>query len=39
LLAGFARIASADTQVGGTLPPPPDKLYGDLFVAVQTQQI
>ncbi|WP_118178597.1 alpha,alpha-trehalase TreA [Paraburkholderia phosphatilytica] len=29
----------ADTQVGGTLPPAPDILYGDLFVAVQTAQI
>ena len=39
LFAGFARVAGADTQVGGALPPPPDKLYGDLFVAVQTAQI
>jgi alpha,alpha-trehalase len=38
LFAGFARVASADTQIGG-LPPPPDQLYGDLFVAVQTAQI
>jgi len=41
-LAGLAIASSpcqADTQVGGTLPPPPDKLYGDLFVAVQTAQI
>ncbi|MBC8728622.1 alpha,alpha-trehalase TreA [Paraburkholderia sp. UCT2] len=29
----------ADTQVGATLPPAPDILYGDLFVAVQTAQI
>ncbi|HKT91851.1 MAG TPA: trehalase family glycosidase, partial [Paraburkholderia sp.] len=29
----------ADTQVGGPLPPAPDILYGDLFVAVQTAQI
>jgi alpha,alpha-trehalase len=39
LFAGFAHVASADTQVGGQLPPPPDQLYGDLFVAVQTAQI
>jgi alpha,alpha-trehalase len=41
-LAGLAITSSpchADTPVGGTLPPPPDKLYGDLFVAVQTAQI
>jgi alpha,alpha-trehalase len=38
LFAGFARVAGADTQVGATLPPP-DQLYGDLFVAVQTAQI
>ncbi|MGF6805371.1 alpha,alpha-trehalase [Paraburkholderia sp. Clong3] len=45
---GVACIASlvfasasclADTQVGATLPPAPDILYGDLFVAVQTAQI
>ncbi|RZF29758.1 alpha,alpha-trehalase TreA [Paraburkholderia sp. UYCP14C] len=36
----FASASSlADTQVGGTLPPAPDILYGDLFVAVQTAQI
>ena len=29
----------ADTQVGAPLPPAPDILYGDLFVAVQTAQI
>ncbi|MGF6660051.1 alpha,alpha-trehalase [Paraburkholderia atlantica] len=29
----------ADTQVGAALPPAPDILYGDLFVAVQTAQI
>ncbi|HEY2023748.1 MAG TPA: alpha,alpha-trehalase TreA [Paraburkholderia sp.] len=29
----------ADTQVGGALPPAPDILYGDLFVAVQTAQV
>ncbi|MBC8723526.1 alpha,alpha-trehalase TreA [Paraburkholderia sp. 31.1] len=45
---GVACIASlvfasasclADIQVGATLPPAPDILYGDLFVAVQTAQI
>ncbi|WP_233857912.1 alpha,alpha-trehalase TreA [Paraburkholderia sp. HD33-4] len=36
----FASASSlADTQVGATLPPAPDILYGDLFVAVQTAQI
>src|SRR5690348_6844702 len=29
----------ADTQIGSALPPAPDILYGDLFVAVQTAQI
>ncbi|WP_372342641.1 alpha,alpha-trehalase TreA [Paraburkholderia megapolitana] len=37
--AGFAGVCAADTQVGGALPAPPDQLYGDLFVAVQTAQI
>ncbi|WP_240766302.1 alpha,alpha-trehalase TreA [Paraburkholderia flava] len=37
--AGYASVCAADTQVGGTLPPAPDLLYGDLFVAVQTAQI
>ena len=39
IFAGFSPLAGADTQVGGQLPPPPDQLYGDLFVAVQTAQI
>ncbi|MEX3954833.1 alpha,alpha-trehalase TreA [Trinickia sp. EG282A] len=38
-LAFASATCFADTQVGGTLPPPPDVLYGDLFVAVQTAQI
>ncbi|HTH59699.1 MAG TPA: alpha,alpha-trehalase TreA [Paraburkholderia sp.] len=38
-LAFACASVFADTQVGGTLPPPPDILYGDLFVAVQTAQI
>ncbi|MGH8778328.1 alpha,alpha-trehalase TreA [Paraburkholderia sp.] len=37
--AGYAGLCAADTQVGSTLPAPPDQLYGDLFVAVQTAQI
>ncbi|WP_126877160.1 alpha,alpha-trehalase TreA [Paraburkholderia kururiensis] len=37
--ATAAGVAFADTQVGQPLPPPPDQLYGDLFVAVQTAQI
>jgi alpha,alpha-trehalase len=38
-LISLAGVCHADTQVGGTLPPAPDKLYGDFFVAVQTAQI
>jgi alpha,alpha-trehalase len=39
VLTCLSNVCFADTQIGGTLPPPPDKLYGDLFVAVQTGQI
>ena len=39
LLIGLSSVCHAVTQVGGTLPPAPDKLYGELFVAVQTAQI
>ena len=38
-LFGLSSLCHADTQVGGTLPPAPDILYGELFVAVQTAQI
>ncbi|MEA3118038.1 MAG: alpha,alpha-trehalase [Paraburkholderia sp.] len=38
-LAFASATCFADTQVGGTLPPAPDILYGDLFIAVQTAQI
>ncbi|SAK66985.1 alpha,alpha-trehalase TreA [Caballeronia ptereochthonis] len=38
-LSGAAGAAYADAQAGYTLPPPPSELYGDLFVAVQTQGI
>ncbi|NWK46813.1 hypothetical protein HWX30_20690 [Ralstonia pickettii] len=34
-----ASSALADVGVGAALPPSPDKLYGDLFVAVQTAQV
>jgi alpha,alpha-trehalase len=34
-----ASAARADTQGGYVLPPPPSELYGDLFVAVQTQGV
>jgi len=34
-----APAARADIVVGQTPPPAPDVLYGDLFVAVQTQQV
>lgn len=40
LAFGFAAApALADVAVGAALPPSPDKLYGDLFVAVQTAQV
>jgi alpha,alpha-trehalase len=39
VLTCLSSVCFADTQVGGTLPPPPDKLYGDLFIAVQIGQI
>ncbi|MFM0726802.1 alpha,alpha-trehalase TreA [Paraburkholderia strydomiana] len=38
-LAFASASCLADTQVGAALPPAPDILYGDLFVAVQTAQI
>ncbi len=34
-----ALSAGADVGVGAALPPSPDKLYGELFVAVQTAQV
>lgn len=39
LLAGLAGAGLARADALATLPPPPSELYGDLFVAVQTQQI
>lgn len=40
LALGFtASAALAEVGVGAALPPSPDKLYGDLFVAVQTAQV
>jgi alpha,alpha-trehalase len=39
LLSAAAGVAYADAQSGYTLPPPPSELYGDLFVAVQTQGV
>ncbi|MFL9922110.1 alpha,alpha-trehalase TreA [Paraburkholderia fungorum] len=39
VLTCLSNVCFADTQVGGALPPPPDKLYGDLFIAVQIGQI
>ncbi|MFL9912139.1 alpha,alpha-trehalase TreA [Paraburkholderia sp. RL17-337-BIB-A] len=39
VLTCLSKVCFADTQVGGALPPPPDKLYGDLFIAVQIGQI
>jgi alpha,alpha-trehalase len=38
-LAFASASCLADTGVGAALPPAPDILYGDLFVAVQTAQI
>jgi alpha,alpha-trehalase len=38
-LAGLTNVSVAETQVPVALPPAPDKLYGRLFVAVQTAQI
>lgn len=37
VLLGTANICSADLL--SSVPPPPSQLYGDLFVAVQTQQV
>lgn len=39
LLAGLAGAGLARADALTALPPPPSELYGDLFVAVQTQQI
>lgn len=40
LAFGLAALpVLADVGVGAALPPSPDKLYGDLFVAVQTAQV
>ena len=39
LLAGLTAAAVCRADVAASLPPPPSELYGDLFVAVQTQQI
>jgi len=39
VMSAAANLAYADAQTGYTLPPPPSELYGDLFVAVQTQGI
>ncbi|NRO96305.1 alpha,alpha-trehalase TreA [Paraburkholderia sp. NMBU_R16] len=39
LLGGLAGAGLARADALATLPPPPSELYGDLFVAVQTQQI
>jgi len=39
LWAGLATAALARADALDALPPPPSELYGDLFVAVQTQQI
>jgi alpha,alpha-trehalase len=39
LLAGLATSPLAYADAASTLPPPPSELYGDLFVAVQMQQI
>jgi len=39
LLAGLVGAGLARADALATLPPPPSELYGDLFVAVQTQQI
>ena len=39
LVAGLAGAGLARADALASLPPPPSELYGDLFVAVQTQQI
>ncbi|SPB13662.1 trehalase [Caballeronia novacaledonica] len=39
VMSAAANLAYADAQTGYTPPPPPSELYGDLFVAVQTQNI
>ena len=39
LLVGLAGAGLARADTLTALPPPPSELYGDLFVAVQTQQI
>ncbi|MGN6668968.1 MAG: alpha,alpha-trehalase TreA [Trinickia sp.] len=39
LLAGLAASPLSYADAPSTLPPPPSQLYGDLFVAVQMQQI
>ncbi|SAK45047.1 trehalase [Caballeronia hypogeia] len=39
ILGTAAGFAHADAQTGFTLLPPPSELYGDLFVAVQTQGV
>lgn len=39
LLAGLAASPLCRADAASTLPPPPSELYGDLFVAVQMQQI
>jgi len=39
VMSAAASVAYADAQTGYTLLPPPSELYGDLFVAVQTQGI
>ncbi|MGN6082370.1 alpha,alpha-trehalase TreA [Trinickia sp.] len=39
LLAGLAASSLCRAEAASTLPPPPSELYGDLFVAVQMQQI
>jgi alpha,alpha-trehalase len=39
VLAALCATARADIVVGQAPPPPPDVLYGELFVAVQTAQV
>ncbi|HVW50063.1 MAG TPA: alpha,alpha-trehalase TreA [Trinickia sp.] len=39
LLAGLTAASVCRADAIASLPPPPSELYGDLFVAVQTQQI
>ncbi|WP_248324385.1 alpha,alpha-trehalase TreA [Caballeronia sp. Sq4a] len=38
-LLGAASVAYADAQSSYVVPPPPSELYGELFIAVQTQKI